>query len=549
MLRGGSLSGAITNSGNNVAPTNTINDHKERGGFDVETCKGILIALQREGAELIGDGVRRPSVGRTNKKSLNLCQIGDVLISLSFDANQVEAKLKDSVPEREKKFRELLGIGGNIRKMELEVFCQGQLNLDWVKKAKDSYQDLLGKLTSGREPFLYKKFDWRRKQFDPPEKCSDIVEELDKSLLFAMSHGSHELFHTNVWAWLVRRHPEFAKVFFDDIDTGAIKDVWREQGHRDLTIWVDVNGARKAYVVENKFKSSARENQLIEYKNALSESFTDGLLVTLDTLPEWFRLPEGWKNKRQSDIVKEVTCLLRKGHYDEKDPELGLVATYADITSQMSDLFDDYRKELGERWALALNHSEWDEFKSGDLEVIRLADIFKKMNASDFKGYLEKTSEWAELRSRVKNVSDPFDLVVTTDFLHKLPVVNCNLTYKGSNNDESHVGVILQGNSFGRVACSYAECWDEKRIYSLFKECSWFDDKSFLRTGLSLMRRTKKDYKQYDTDKYSFVYQDIGIESDAFDYLVRLVIDNMKTAVGLLEQSRLNAFFGFSKSD
>ena len=522
--------------------------------FEGKTCRWILSMLQRDGAELIGDGVRRPSM-KGEKKSISLCKIGDVLFSLDFGANQVEAKLDDPTPDRARQFQKQLSMKGDsvvyVEKLGSDVLDQGQINLSWIRDVKNAYQNILDRLTSGDHLFLYKKFDWRRKQFDPPGQCLRIVDELERSLLFAMSHGSHELFHTNVWAWLVKTHPEFAKVFFDDIDVGAIKEVRREQGSRDLTIWVDVNGVRKAYVVENKFKSSARENQLIEYKDALADSFADGLLVTLDKLPEWFRLPEGWESKQQSNIVNAVRKLLDEGHYDGKDPELGLVATYADITSRMSDLFNAYRKALGDHWALALNHSEWDEVKSGDLESIRLADIFKKMNASDFKAYIEKTSDWENLRSRVKARSDLFDLTVTTDFLHKLPVVNCDISYEDANGYKARVGIILQGNSFGRDVCSFAECWTKKdslsRIYEMFKDCCWFDDSSFLRPGLSLKKRSEKKYKQYATADYSFVYQDIGIGDDTFKYLAQLVFENMKKAVMLLENGQFDSFFGVAR--
>ena len=511
--------------------------------FDVKTCRGILSMLQREGAELLGDGVRRPS-GKNNKDSLRLCQIGDVLLSLSLKTNQIEAKLSDTTPNRLARFRKLWGQDEDVKKikMKAEIIWQEQINPGWVKEVTETYQFLLSQLTSGEYPFLYKKIDWRRKQFDPPNGGLQCVDTLEKSLLFAMSHGSHELFHTNVWAWLVKRYPKFARAFFEDIDTDTIVEVRREQGNRDLTIWVEINGLRKAYVIENKFKSTAREEQLVEYRNTLSGEFAGGLLVTLGKLPKWFILPEGWRNKQQAGIIVDIMKLLHDGSC-EKDAELELIDTYADITSKMTNLFTAYRNELGERWALALNHSEWDEIKSGDLESIRLADIFKKMNASDLKDYLEKTSEWEKLYFRVKAMSDSLDLFVMTDFLHKLPVVNCKLTYKDSNNDESYIGVSLQGNSFERVACSYTDCWDEEGIYKLFKECRWFDDMVFLRPGLSLMRRTKKDYKQYVTDKYSFVYQDIGIEDDTFEYLASLVITNMRVAVGLLENGCMDEFF------
>lgn len=514
-----------------------------------DTCRLVLRMLQRAGADLIGDGVKQPSV-KGEKNSVNLCKIGDVSFPLDFGANQVVAKLEDSTSdcERMRQFQELLRTNGDsvtyVKQLQSEILSQGQINSKWIEEVKNAYHDILNSLTSGEHPFLYKKIDWRRKQFDPPQECLENIDALEKSLLFAMSHGSHELFHTNVWAWLVKRYPEFAKVFFDDgIDVSKIVDVRREQGNRDLTIWIENDGVKKAYVVENKFKSSAREDQLAEYSKSLAGKCAKGLLVTLDNLPEWFKMPDGWTHKSQADIVDAIVALLKNGQY-EKDEELKLIATYADVTAKMSGLFTSCRKELKGRWALALNHNEWDEFVKGDLESIRLADIFKKMNAADFKSYLEVNNDWKKLRSKVENESSSFDLIITTDFLHKLPVVNCKLTRKDPDDDAPYIGVSLQGNSFERVACLY-EGGKDREIYDQFKEF-WFDDKDFLRTGLSLMR-TAKEYKKYDTDKYTFVYQDIGIEYDTFEYLAGLVVSNMRKAIDLLDQGRLNSFLGVNK--
>ena len=102
---------------------------------------------------------------------------------------------------------------------------------------------------------------------------SEIRSRLKGSLLFYMSLGSKELFHSNTWAWLIERDNNFARIFFPSIPQGAAITVTREEKNRDLTIWVNkgTNNAQ-AYVIENKFKSIPRRGQLVQSpRHALSD--------------------------------------------------------------------------------------------------------------------------------------------------------------------------------------------------------------------------------------------------------------------------------------
>jgi hypothetical protein len=58
------------------------------------------------------------------------------------------------------------------------------------------------------------KIDYRKPQIELTDEIRLGIEILKKSLVFAMSKGSHELFHTNIWAWLIERDKKFCKVFF-----------------------------------------------------------------------------------------------------------------------------------------------------------------------------------------------------------------------------------------------------------------------------------------------------------------------------------------------
>jgi len=136
-------------------------------------------------------------------------------------------------------------------------------------------------------------------------------------------------------------------------------------------------------------------------------------------------------------------------------------------------------------------------------------------------------------------------LEITTDFLHKLPVVNCGLVRTEVNGSgervQMQIGIILQGLSFGRCAWS-EKASTSKLVYDALRDVGWFDDETFLLPGLSLMKG-KKEYKKYETDKYSFAYQDIAIECDRFDYLSGLVLQEVEKAVVMLENGELDGYF------
>ena len=46
-------------------------------------------------------------------------------------------------------------------------------------------------------------------------KILKIVDELSNNAMFAMSLTSKELFHSNIWAWMLRKYPKvFTPVFY-----------------------------------------------------------------------------------------------------------------------------------------------------------------------------------------------------------------------------------------------------------------------------------------------------------------------------------------------
>ena len=83
--------------------------------------------------------------------------------------------------------------------------------------------------------------------------------------MYRMSNGSHELFHSNVIAWMLERCHDFAEVFFKELK-GKNYEVFREKHQMDIVL----EFGEKAYVIENKFKSLPGAYQLERYQQTFS---------------------------------------------------------------------------------------------------------------------------------------------------------------------------------------------------------------------------------------------------------------------------------------
>ena len=104
------------------------------------------------------------------------------------------------------------------------------------------------------------------------------VDYLKKSMIYQMSLGSKELFHSNVWGWLIENDKNFINVFIptfeiDNYNKGC--NIWakREEKNRDILIRLeDNNGNKQHIVIENKIKTLPTIHQLEEYTVNLGNS-------------------------------------------------------------------------------------------------------------------------------------------------------------------------------------------------------------------------------------------------------------------------------------
>lgn len=380
-----------------------------------------------------------------------------------------------------------------------------------------------------------------KRQFEEPKECVDAINKLQKSAVFAMSRGSHELFHTNIWAWLIEKDHAFIEDFFGNKIQGVFKSVKREQGNRDLTIWVDDKGKRKAYVVENKFKALPHENQLKDYEQELKKSneFGGGLLVSLQTPPgsdKWT-----WDVLTQEELMRRLENRVRNSTMFS-DVERQIIVEYAEMTYMLAGVLKRYSDELGENWP--------SEGAEGRLEDAKLGDIFKKMKAAEFVQFIENQAETKPLREAAVKV-DGHALIVQSSFSNKSGIVDFKIVKqsygeekcKGKLIDEYGIGIQLQGNQYKRVAyVTSAHGVSDEELYRRLstQEIQWFNDPKFMEQGSSM----KKCFCKYVTKNDIFVYQHIDLKEYSFsDIYNKMMTRDLKKVVGMAQNGLLTRTF------
>ena len=269
-----------------------------------------------------------------------------------------------------------------------------------------------------------------------------------------MTLGNKELFHSDLWAWLVEQKPAFARLFFTELPSDELK-VKREEGHRDITVWCE----KKAYVIENKLKSMATREQLEKYQNALNKKFGGGVLTGIEEEPP-FELPNGWKYIPYSQIagrIKEIA--------DTKEPSADktILSEYAAMLRAIIKILSVYREE---------NKDEWPHEKQGSpMRVLRLYDLFQKYSADLFKKQLESDDRFKKWESQFQELG--CTLSANSGFTRGQALVDAKIQFKGSPYDFDII-IQIQGAEYRWCVVRYRN----KKMQSADKQ-NIFDDPAF----------------------------------------------------------------------
>ena len=383
------------------------------------------------------------------------------------------------------------------------------------------------------------KVDYRKQQIELSEEIRLGIENLKKSLVFAMSKGSHELFHTNIWAWLIERNKKFCKVFFPKIE-GEFVEVTREEGYRDLTIWVKVRDERKAFVVENKFKSLPRSEQLKDYEMKLGDSFASGLLVAAQK-PQNFDV-ENWNVYTQDEVLCQIENILHSDDAGISDAEKKIVQEYMAVTRHLTKVLTYFSSTLGDQWPFYGT--------VGLLEDVKLGDILQKMKASEFVTYIRRQPEITEWNKKLEEINclnfdkenAKLEIEIESGYSHKQALVDFRIikrVYEDRGWKEvAGIGVQLQGIAYNRCVYTFDRGKGVNWLDQKFSE-NWLECNDFLIPDRALNRRICG----YKTSDYVFRYRGIALESYTYKALYERMCIEMRVMLELLENGSLNELF------
>ncbi len=362
---------------------------------------------------------------------------------------------------------------------------------------------------------------------------SKYIEKLKKSPTYVMTLGSKELFHSNLWAWIMDSKNEsgmekdnletkkaareaMMKLFLDDEYSSDSKyKVSREKNHCDITIESDSETNKTIYVIENKLKSIPKSEQLKKYEEKFKDKSFKGVLTGISEESELARL-EKWEYKSYKKIKTKL-----KEAIGGKDGFLAqILNSYCDDLECMYYLLK--KQEKDNDWAFSSS-----EICKG-LKEVHLDDIYMKIQALKLKEVL------------TKKFNDEFEIEV--DFSRGNVCLDVFIKFE----QNMKIGIQLQNKMYKKCVVSKGKKYAFEDIFKDYE--GWFDSNykngdSEIWNKKTSMKPKNQNYNKYEGKDYNFVYQYYDIDNFSFDGLAKLIEDDIKAAKKILKDRGVEVKF------
>lgn len=360
-------------------------------------------------------------------------------------------------------------------------------------------------------------------------KIDDCIEHLKTSPTFALSLCSKELAHSNMWACLMKKWPEFARFFFDGLSNEDLKRsdwedcILREKSHTDIQVDLFTMVGKKrvsnrVFVIENKIKSTPTLDQLDKYQEALGDAFCGGVLTGV-TAPSFDLKDSGWRFVSYKEIAGEISRL--NGKYDD-DP---IIANYVDDLLAIDCLITGICKQNGDRFPLRK-----DLKKKAD--TVGLGDVCQKLL---YSGFAKKLSE-------IVPAPAGYTLVSKEYFFQGGGGVDCRFEKNSGKSSETVIGIALEGYAFRRIM-QKRDAGSSKNVYDSGVAAGWFAGEKSGKTitlpeDVERATGMQNDYCSYQTKEYSFAYQYWKIPANglSFNELAAKIKCSLEYAVKVIEK-------------
>ncbi len=373
---------------------------------------------------------------------------------------------------------------------------------------------------------------------------ADEIQFLQNSLLYQMSLGSKELYHSNVWAWLIKQDHAFIKVFFPDFDENIyeITEIERECRHRDLIIWLHKKGflekeEKYFYVIENKIKSLQSRNQLQDYTEDLWDNKMLGGIVTgianaLESDSEEITGKNNvkiiWKFVRYDKIATEIQNIAINSQKPVIREKLCQIIEYFSIINSVYKIVN---------FAVNRNKQVLDYACDDSLHKVGLKDVFVKLKGADFMHYAQLT-----IKSQLEELCpEGYNLFIGQSFHNGRATLDFRFSNWEQNcKDWLTIGIQLEGSQY-RYLVERGEKHNKDEIFEKFKGV-WFDGNfnpsEFKRTLFGKDTSMKKLFDSYgdSSGEYIFVYQYYNVSNQAYDNLLKNITKDLQTAKEIIER-------------
>lgn len=212
-------------------------------------------------------------------------------------------------------------------------------------------------------------------------KILKIIDELSNNAMFAMSLSSKELFHSNIWAWMLRKYPKvFTPVFYPEYNKKDKIEVLRKYKNTDLFLKI----GDKSIIIENKLKSLPDKNQLERYNKQFLKTVDKTILVSY--FPPLFT--SGYDSLLSYDYLFEKIkeCFESTKLTVFENTDYTLIQCYLEFLNLLNQLLYsidfDSNDKIGELWA-----------------IIRDKEIQEKLKAINFgktfeRAFMIKLTRW-----------------------------------------------------------------------------------------------------------------------------------------------------------
>ena len=344
-------------------------------------------------------------------------------------------------------------------------------------------------------------------------------KELIDSPLFNVSLASRELFHSNLWAWIINKEKNNTFLSF----ISSIKDFKQVQVYREklnIDLLLDIDG--KLIVVENKIKSLPNKQQLLMYQNKLGKKFYKGIIISL--LKPSFELPKGWCYISYREIIDVISKINFENDYYNL-----LIKDYCKMINNICDIMDDFINST--KNTLYYDYS--------NLELIKFEDTCRKLKANQFVDYLY---DELALSHNAINEKSVYNFDIYSDYSNKKSIINIAYTIKKDKAKESRIGIQIEGNQYRRFVAKFNSDESFDDIFETYLNLDWFEKYSVLEkkvfnhiTGI----RNKNGYCKYfgsGKNSYKFVYQYYYINDYTFDSLFKTIKDDIRIIEELLQK-------------